>query len=333
MDISKGLQNSLFASGNESQYDASCKNILKDRMVLANILKAVVCEYNDCSVEDIANKYIEPDTISQTVAVEKNLSNITGASEEDSSINEGTIKYDVRFQAKAPAVYKKEKYKHKKESGNMLINLEIDIEGQKKFDPGYPIEKRAMYYGARMLAAEIGDITENTNYGVLDKVYSIWICFNAPDYKANTITRYCMEKKDLVGKYDIQEKDYNLIETVIIRLGKKDEITKEYILDLLYGLFSPELSYKEKIERLTNIGFEIKNVKEDLEKMSGLGAYLVETSIEKGLQQGLQQGLKQGHKQAEKEFVLKMFAKGKSINEIADLMDLNVDYINDIVKN
>ena len=63
--------------------------------------------------------------------------------------------------------------------------------------------------------------------------------------------------------------------------------------------------------------------------MSGLGAYLVETSIEKGLQQGL----KQGHKQAEKEFVLKMFAKGKSINEIADLMDLNVDYINDIVKN
>lgn len=65
--------------------------------------------------------------------------------------------------------------------------------------------------------------------------------------------------------------------------------------------------------------------------MSGLGAYLVETSIEKGLQQGLEQGLEQGHKQAEKEIVLKMLTKGKSIHEIADLMELSEDYIKGII--
>ena len=39
-------------------YDTACKQILSNRVVLAWILKSCVDEYRDCSIQDIAEKYI-----------------------------------------------------------------------------------------------------------------------------------------------------------------------------------------------------------------------------------------------------------------------------------
>lgn len=82
---------------------------MKDRLFLACILKAVVSEYKDVSEEDIANKYIEPESIRDDIDVSKNLTNrnITGSAEEDATVNEGIVKYDVIFEAKAPVVLPK----------------------------------------------------------------------------------------------------------------------------------------------------------------------------------------------------------------------------------
>ena len=40
-------------------YDAEVKNFLKEKQILAVILKSCVAEFKECSVEDIADKYIE----------------------------------------------------------------------------------------------------------------------------------------------------------------------------------------------------------------------------------------------------------------------------------
>ena len=43
----------------EKSYDAEVKNFLREKQILANILKGCVIEFKDCSVEDIVGKYIE----------------------------------------------------------------------------------------------------------------------------------------------------------------------------------------------------------------------------------------------------------------------------------
>lgn len=56
------LENTLLSAEDGAKYDAVCKCILKERAVLARILKETVSEYVNYSIEDIADKYIEPDS-------------------------------------------------------------------------------------------------------------------------------------------------------------------------------------------------------------------------------------------------------------------------------
>lgn len=304
-EISKqnsSLHNTLLSADDGAKYDAACKCILKERAVLARILKETVSEYTDCSLDDIANKYIEPESICSDIPVARNLSNIQGLSEEDSSVNEGTVKFDVKFMAKSPS-----------DDGKSLINLYIDVEAQKKYNTGYPIEKRAEYYCARLLSSQIGDISENVDYNVLDKVYSIWICFDVPDYAANTATRYHFEKEDILGSFTkIKKSDYDMMETVIIRLSKEDVKTGNELLDLLHGLFG-NLEYEEKLSRLTELGLDVDLVKEEMVNMCNLS----ERILERGVEQGIEKGIKQGHA----EFVIRMHKKGASIKQISELTD------------
>ena len=73
-------------------------------------MKGCVDEYSECSVDEIAEKYIEGTPEVGTVGVHVDDTNrlprttevITGSNNEDSTLTEGTIHYDVRFDAIAP---------------------------------------------------------------------------------------------------------------------------------------------------------------------------------------------------------------------------------------
>ena len=65
----------------------------------------------------------------------------------------------------------------------MLVNLHVDIEPQKTYRPGYPVEKRGIYYLARQLSAQLSLVTDNTDYDGLEKCYSIWICRDDEGYE------------------------------------------------------------------------------------------------------------------------------------------------------
>ena len=307
------LGNTLQSADAGAKYDAVCKCILKERAVLARILKDTVSEYADCSIDDIANKYIEPESIRSDIPVSRNISNIKGLSEEDATVNEGTIRFDVKFMAKSPG-----------DDGESLINLYIDVEAQKKYSAGYPLEKRADYYCARMLSSQIGDITEKVDYNVLDKVYSIWICFDVPDYAANTVSKYHFVKEDILGSFTkIKKSDYDLMETIIIRLSKEDSKTGNNLLDLLHGLFG-NLEYNEKISRLTELGLDVDLVKEEMVHMCNLSERILERGVEQGIEQGIEQG--------QFKLVMKMYKKGTSVQQISELTDIQQEQIEEWIQ-
>ena len=104
---------------------------------------------------------------------------------------------------------------------------------------GYPVTKRGWFYAARELDGQLGVLTEDTDYGTLQKSYSIWICNeHIPPDEQNSMTRYHIEKEDVIGhSRDIPE-EYDLMEVIVIRRG--DDSIDEEIFDFLNGIFNSE---------------------------------------------------------------------------------------------
>ena len=94
---------------------------------------------------------------------------------------EGELYYDIRF-----SVY----YARQKQRIKLIIN----VEAQKEFRPGYSLITRGIFYGARMLSSQKGTEFTGRDYDNIRKVYSIWICMNAPDYIGNAISYYNIQK-------------------------------------------------------------------------------------------------------------------------------------------
>ena len=93
--------------------------------------------------------------------------------------------YDIRF-----SVY----YARQKQRIKLIIN----VEAQKEFRPGYSLITRGIFYGARILSSQKGTEFTGRDYDNIRKVYSIWICMNAPDYIGNAISFYNIQKSDVI---------------------------------------------------------------------------------------------------------------------------------------
>lgn len=119
-------------------------------------------------------------------------------------------------------------------------NLHIDVEPQRNYKPGYPIEKRGIYYLARNLSSQLSLITNNTDCNSLEKCYSIWICRdNVPTGERYSISYYQMENYKNSGNCCPHKENYDLLTLIIIRLGKADYPLQEGILEFLSAIFYP----------------------------------------------------------------------------------------------
>ena len=316
------LYKDLEVSRAKEIYDESCKNILANKIILAWIMKSCMKEYKDCSIRDIADHYIEgiPEISQREVhrdeAPASDPGKIRGENTEDKAVNEGTVRYDIMFRAILP-------------QGQEKIELIINIEAQKDFYPGYPLIKRGIYYGCRMISSQYGTIFTNSHYEKIQKVYSIWICFNPPEKRKNSINIYSVKEKSVVGKVKEKEADYDLLTAVMICLdsgkeekeGNHQEGTEESeILRLLEVLFSTERELKEKEKILENeYGITMTyEEKEEVEKMCNLSEYV----WEKGLTYGELQNLVR--------MVLKKMRKDVSYEITAELFEEPVEKIRKI---
>ena len=266
------------------QYDEQCKKVLGDKNILSWIMQRTVREYAGMNREEIM-KCIEgePEIGSRRVNPgETNASQITGMANEDKVNEEGTIFYDIRFFAWIPKSREK-------------IRLIINVEAQKKYHTGYSLTTRGVFYGARMISAQLGTEFEIPEYDKIKKVYSIWICMNAPQYIGNAISEYKLEKTDLIPGIPDRRKEYDKLSVVMVCLNTKKE-TEDQFLGMLQTLFNTELAEKEKKERLEQ-EYEIQmenGFGKELSLMCNLSDTVEERGIQKGIEKGIEQGMEKG---------------------------------------
>ena len=121
--------------------------------------------------------------------------------------------------------------------------------------------KRRIYYCSRLLSAQFGKDFADGHYEKLKKVYSIWLCANAPDSRDNTITQYALTEKHLLGIVSEDRKNYDLLSVVIVCFNDKrieecveDRVDGEYPVDLvrlLRVLLSSKIEKDEKKQILS----------------------------------------------------------------------------------
>ena len=217
MDKIKGSMDALNAMQLTAQMeglDAQSKTLFRSKEVLAVILQGVVAEYRDYSRQEVMN-FIEVDSIvdGKEVSVGRTNTQVQGDTTEFVQLNEKVSHFDLAFRAKNPQLSMAE----------VLVNLHIDVESQKTYQPGYPIEKRGLYYLARSLSSQLSLATEITDYGELEKCYSIWICRDdIPREDRYSISFYEVANTKNVGGTTVKRENYDLMTLVVIKLG--DEV-------------------------------------------------------------------------------------------------------------
>ena len=97
MEMENILAKSITAAGDKAAYDAACKRLLANKVILAWIMKSCLEEYQDITVEEIAEYYIEGNPLIAQSAVNPDEEvtfkgeQIEGDNIEDISMKEGTI--------------------------------------------------------------------------------------------------------------------------------------------------------------------------------------------------------------------------------------------------
>lgn len=288
------------------QFDACAKKLLSEKIILAWILKSCVEEFKDCSIQWIMTEGIVDDIEVSTQAVDMDEEDITeaelsGSNTENNSIKEGKIFYDIRFDAKAP-------------NADDYIHLIINLEAQKGEKLSYPLLKRAVYYVSRMISSQKNTVFYKTNYKNIRKVYSIWVIMNSN--KENTITKYSMHEQSIVGNVHANVSDYDLMSIYMIRLGRTIDETNESILRLLGTIFKSRNNRDQEriLEEEYNIPMIISR-KGEVNDMSSLGEGIYEEGVEEGIEKGIERSIKT------------LLVKGKSVEEVADLLDVDIDKV------
>ena len=271
------LAKNIHAASENAQYDAACKRVLSDKYVLAWIMKSCLNEYQQCTIEEIAEKYIEGQPSVDSIPVNPDETNpvIHGLNNEDKTITEGTVVYDIRFSAYAPGT-------------GELIRLIINVEAHQSFSVGYPLLKRAVYYCSRMISAQHGTEFTKSHYEKIKKVYSIWICPAPPKERRNTITRYRIKEENVIGNVQEPEAYYDLMTVIMICLGSPDEAESDGILRLLSVLLSNETEENEK-KRILQDEFALpitETLERSLDDMCNLSLGVEEKGRAKGRAEG-----------------------------------------------
>lgn len=248
--------------------DSLCKCLFQYKVVLAMILRGLIKEFHNATLEQIIQCINAVNNVSDNSLFGK----IIGDATEVTALGEKKSLYDFTFHVCLPNRIEQ-----------LSIDVHVDLEAQKelKLLP-YPIEKRADYYVAKLLTRQIkpGD-----NYNKLKKCYSIWFCENVDEAERDTVT-YITMQADTIGSGTVVPKaeNYDLMNVIIVRLRKFDKNTKatsdlEKIMklfdtamdlnkvDTLNDLINDMPEFEKDKSTLNQEVNEFMNFKEELEKL------------------------------------------------------------------
>ena len=274
------LSQSIEASPEKRKLDRQCKIILSHKPLLARILKRTVEEVADMEIDEIIAA-IEGKPYIESIPVLEVPEKIEGNNTESVSKMEGTVYYDIRFY--------------------ILVNkgktkILFDVEPQNDYYPGYKIVTRGVVYCARMISSQINQEFDLEHYDGLKKVYSIWICFGPPAYIGNAISRYHIQKEDLLPGIPDEKAAYDKLEIIMICLREDADEKDDVLIGMLNTLFSSKKS-KDKIQQELSGKYGIameRNFKKEVDKMYELSALVEKRGEQRGLECGKKYGFKRG---------------------------------------
>ena len=202
------------------------------------------------------------------------------------------------------------------------------IAAQKTYRPGYPIEKRGIYYLARELSAQLSMVTENTDYGCLEKCYSIWICRDdVPQEERFSISFIELSNTLNHGKCHPQREDYDLLTLVVIRLGDTEfrELEEEGVpternnmMEFLHAIMYPHTKgFLTTVKKYIDFS-ENEELWREGDNMIGLGMSIAKESWEEGRKSGLEEG--------RKEVAFRMFSKDQTPEMVSDIIERPMEY-------
>ena len=290
MERQTDLAEAIDVVADKAQYDRCAKKLLAFKAIDAWILKTCVKEFFPYSVEYITDHCLSGEVEISEHAVHQDQLNrskrvngdeqVSKMNSESSSVNEGTVYYDVRFTAIAP-------------TNGEIIKLIINLKIQTNDKPGYELVTRGIYYCARMISEQHDSVFIGEHYEKIQKVYSIWICPSTPECRKNQMTRYHMTKDQVIGNTYVKEEAYDLMEIIILSLGEPENDADCSILNLLNTLFSPSVLPDEKKSVLSekyNIAMTAE-LESEVQRMCNLSTAIENQGIKKGLEEGRAEGV------------------------------------------
>lgn len=294
------IANAVIATDGKAKFDAMVKELLSDKQILAWILRDTMEEFKGMTIREIVSCIEgEPKVAKVPIAPGLRTETVMGLRNEQRVPNEGMITYDIYFYVRTP--------------DGERTKIFINVEAQKKYNPGYDLVTRAVFYCARMLSVQMDTEFTAADYDNIKKVCSIWICMDSPDYAAETITRYSIHPEQLYGEFKGKAR-YDLISAVMVCLAKEGkEKNGSELHRMLETLLAHDISAEEKLTALTeNFGIETSSeMKAEVREMCNLSDRIEEQGIEKGIDQ----------------LVLKMIRKGASDEQIQEMTDLPMERI------
>ena len=181
--------------------------------------------------------------------------------------------------------------------------LYVNIEAQKSFYPGYDLVTRGIVYPARLISQQMDVEYTADNYDGVKKVYSIWICMNAPERKhsykkvADSIVEYSIKPTVLYPQNatdaDIATGRYDLMSTVFINLNSQNTINSQNtLISMLSTLLSDKIKADKKKQMLEEeYGIQMsKELESEVSSMCNLSEAIEERGIERGIEKGIEQG-------------------------------------------
>lgn len=304
------IANAVNAAGDKAQYDTRVKRLLAQKSILAHILVKTIDEFKGMKPEDVV-KYIEGEPSISVVPVEPGLANmektdaagqrIVGLNTENAEINEGLVRFDIIFYVRMK---------------NGLSQIIVNIEAQKDEPTEYKILNRAIFYVSRLISSQKERDFVNTNYDDIKQVFSIWICMNMDD---NSLSHIHLTKDELLKPCNWKG-NLDLLNIVLIGITNEiPEHDKKYEMHRLIGaLLSSELKEQEKldiIEHEYNIPTS-QEFRDDVRIMCNLSTGIEERATEK----------------TSEKFILNMYKKGYTLDQIADVAETGVDEVEAIIK-
>ena len=186
-------------------------------------------------------------------------------------------------------------------------NAEIN-EGLVRFD--------IIFYVSRLISSQKERDFVNTNYDDIKQVFSIWICMNMDD---NSLSHIHLTKDELLKPCNWKG-NLDLLNIVLIGItnGIPEHDEKYEMHRLIGALLSSELKEQEKldiIEHEYNIPTS-QEFREDVRIMCNLSTGIEERATEK----------------TSEKFILNMYKKGYTLDQIADVAETDVDEVEAIIK-